>query len=200
LIALTQPQPTWALGFFDEVWGSRLAHPSLHPGTGAEQPPLRLVEQVGAPAADPKALACYGVLLRTVGQADELWLRFVAGRPLSAGTTQFLAWGCAKLERHHVPVGALIWDHASWHISRAVRSWIRTHNHQVKQQGQGGRLLVCYLPSKSPWLNPIEPTWIHGKRAIVEPARLLCAHELAERVCSYFRCPHDDHLIQEKAS
>jgi hypothetical protein len=201
LIALTPQPPTGALGFFDEVWWSRLAHPSLHTGTGAEPPPLRLVEQVGAPAAAaPKALAGYGVLLRTVGQADELWLRFVAGRPVSAVTTQFLAWCCAKLERHHVPGCALIWDTASWHISRAGRSWIRTHNHQVKQQGQGVRLLVCYLPSKSPWLNPIEPKWIHGQRAIVEPARLLSAHELAERVCSYFRCPHDDHLIQEKAS
>lgn len=201
MIALTQQHPTWALGFCDEVWWSRLAQPSLHTWTGAEQPPLRLVEQVVAPAAaDPKALACYGVLLRTVGQADELWLRFVDGRPVSAVTTQFLEWCCAKLERQRVPVWALIWDNASWHISRAVRSWIRTHNHQVKHQGQGVRLLVCYLPSKSPWLNPIEPKWVHGKRAIVEPARLLSAHELAERVCGYFRCPHDDHLIQEKAS
>jgi hypothetical protein len=28
---------------------------------------------------------------------------------------------------------------------------------------------VCRLPVKSPWLNPIEPRWLHGKRAIVEP-------------------------------
>ena len=40
---------------------------------------------------------------------------------------------------------------------------------QVKQQGQGVRILVCYLPVKSPWLNPIEPKWVHSKRAIVEP-------------------------------
>ena len=24
----------------------------------------------------------------------------------------------------------LIWDHASWHISRAVRTWLRQHNPQ----------------------------------------------------------------------
>jgi len=95
----------------------------------------------------------------------------------------------------------LIWDNASWHISKAVRAWIRTHNQQVKRAGRGVRLVVCCLPSKSPWLNPIEPTWVHGKRALVEPARLLSAHEVAERVCAYYACPHDDHLaIPDKAA
>ena len=52
---------------------------------------------------------------------------------------------------------------------QAVRAWIRAHNRQVKQQGHGVRILVCSLPVKSPWLNPIEPKWVHSKRAIVEP-------------------------------
>ena len=42
--------------------------------------------------------------------------------------------------------------------------------------------LVCRLPVKSPWLNPIEPRWLHGKRAIVEPERTLTTHELMDRV------------------
>ena len=58
-----------------------------------------------------------------------------------------------------------------------MRAWIRAHNRQVKHQGQGVRILACYLPVKSPWLNPIEPMWVHSKRAIVEPTRLLSAHE-----------------------
>ena len=134
------------------------------------------------------------MLLRQEPQADQVWLRFVDGRPVSAVTTQFLAWCCGQLAQHHVPVWVLIWDNASWHISKAVRAWIRTHTQQVKRDGQGVRLVVCCLPSKSPWLNPIEPKWVHGKRAIVEPARLLSAHEVAERVCAYFACTHDDHL------
>jgi hypothetical protein len=81
-----------------------------------------------------------------------------------------------------------------------VRRWIHAHNQQVKQQGHGVRILSCYLPVKSPWLNPIEPKWVHGKRAIVEPDRLLSATELADRACAYFGCPHDDHLIQENVS
>ena len=81
--------------------------------------------------------------LRRVGQVDAVWLRFVTGRPVSALTTQFLAWCCPKLAALGVPVWALIWDNASWHISKAVRAWIRAHNRQVKQAGQGVRILAC---------------------------------------------------------
>ena len=148
-------------------------------------------------------MACYGVLLRQVGQPEHVWLRFVDGRPVSAVTEQFLGWCCGQLQAAGVRVWVLIWDNASWHVSKRVRAWIRTHNRQVKQdrQGHGVRILSCYLPVKSPWLNPIEPKWVHTKRAIVEPARLLSAHEVADRVCAYFACPHDPHLsIPEKVA
>ncbi len=54
------------------------------------------------------------------------------------------------------------------------------------------------MPIKSPWLNPIEPKWAHGKRKVVEPARLLSARELAERVCAAFHCPYEPHLNLSK--
>ena len=92
-------------------------------------------------------------------------------------------------------VWLLIWDNASWHVSKRVRAWIRAHNRHVKHAGQGVRILLCFLPVKSPWLNPIAPKWVHGKRAIVEPARLLSAQEVADRVCAHFGCPHDAHLV-----
>jgi transposase len=95
----------------------------------------------------------------------------------------------------------MIWDNASWHISKEVRDWILAHNRQVRQTGQGVRIVPCYLPSKSPWLNRIEPHWVHGKRNIVEPARLLTAQEVAERVCAHFGCDHESHLaVAEKAT
>ena len=63
------------------------------------------------------------------------------------------------------------------------------------------RIVPCLLPSKSPWLNPLEPKWVHGKRAVLEPARVLTAQELADRVCAYYGCEHDIHLsIPEKAA
>jgi transposase len=188
------------LGFADEVWWSRQQQPTLHTWTDVHHP-LRLLEQrVAASDPDPKALACYGVLLRSQGlrasqkSQESIWLRFVERRPVSAITIQFLDWCCTRLEQQHVPVWVLIWDNASWHISRAVRSWIREHNQRVKRIGAGVRLLVNQLPIKSPWLNPIEPQWIHGKRAILEPARLLSADELANRICAYFGCSHEPHL------
>ena len=46
------------------------------------------------------------------------------------------------------------------------------------------RIVTRLLPKKSPWLNAIEPKWIHGKRKVVEPAGVLGAYELAERDCA----------------
>jgi hypothetical protein len=75
-----------------------------------------------------------------------------------------------------------------------VRQWLRAHTRQVKREGQGVRIVRCPLPSKSPWLNPLEAQWVHGKRAVVEPARLLTAAELVERVNTHFGCPYQEPL------
>lgn len=190
--------PDWVLGFEDETWWSRFAYPALRSWSG-EGETSHLVEPVKhKDDPDPKALACYGLLVRdlaTDGQPqDQVWLRFVDGRPVSAITTQFLAWSCQKLETAKKRALLLVWDNASWHISKAVRTWIREHNQQVKISGQGVRVVQCPLPVKSPWLNPIEPKWIHGKRKVVEADRTLSAHELADRVCAVFHCTHETHL------
>ena len=191
------------MGFEDETWWSRFAQPTLHAWAAADQP-LRLVELKRAKDdPDRKALACYGLLVRwgtaETEPQEQMWLRFVDGRPVSAITTQFLDWCCTKVATLGKRVLALVWDNASWHISQAVRVWIREHNRQVKLSGQGVRILVCPLPVKSPWLNPIEPKWLHGKRRVVEPDRTLSAQELADRVCATFDCAHEQHLsIPEK--
>ena len=120
---------------------------------------------------------------------------------MSAITEQVLGGCCSTLPEAGVRMGVLIGDNASWHVSKRVRASIRTHNRQVKQCGQGVRILSCYLPVKSPWLNPIEPQWVQGKRALLEPARLLSAHEVADRVCAYVGCSHETHLtIPDKAA
>jgi transposase len=195
---LAERQPDWALGFGDEVWWSRVSQPHCHAWT-ADQP-LRLVEQaVAKHDPDPKALAAYGLLLQGAGSPEpEVWLRFSAGRPVSALTTAFLAWCCDGLAARGKTVLLLVWDNASWHLSAEVRGWLRTHNQTVKARGQGVRILVCPLPVKSPWLNPIEPHWVHGKRRVAEPARLLSAAELERRVCAAFHVPRYDHLTITK--
>jgi transposase len=202
LIRLAQRHPDWLLGFEDEVWWSRLARPALHAWQDDDHP-LRLVEQAVARAdPDPTALACYGLLVRSWDappqRSEELWLRFVDGRPVSAVTIAFLSWCAAHALSRGKRAVLLVWDNASWHDSQIVRSWVRQHNRQVKQSGHGVRLIVCYLPSKSPWLNPIEPKWLHGKRKVMEPDRLLATAELADRVCAVYGCPHEPHLIQPR--
>ncbi len=124
------------------------------------------------------------------------WLRFVDGRPVSAITKRFLEWCCRKLEALGKKALVLIWDNASWHISREVRRWIGRHNREVKKSGSeaGVRIVTCLLPKRSPWLNAIEPKWVHGKRKVVEPDGLLGAYELADRICAAFGCPHYEHL------
>jgi hypothetical protein len=157
--------------------------------------PLRLIEQtVSEDDPDPHALACYGLLLRLADAPEQTWLRFVDGRPLSGVTILFLDWCCQKLAIQGKTVLLLVWDNASWHLSHAVRDWLRAHNRQVKRERKGVRILPCFLPIKSPWLNPIEPKWIHTQRKIVEPARLLSAAEIEDRVYEALRCSKEDHL------
>ena len=190
------------------MWWSRLAHPARHAWAASNQP-LRLVAQTVAkddPA--PKALAGSGLLVRWWDRGpyhgpyhdphEEAWLRFVAGRPLSGITTQFLAWSGTKLAAAGKRALLLIWDNAAWHISHEVRDWIRAHNRPVRAIGSGVRIVPGRLPVQRPWLHPIAPKWVHSKRKVVEPDRRLPAHELAERVCAVFHCPYEPPLALPK--
>ncbi len=153
----------------------------------AEGQPLRLVEQVVPRAApDPEARSCYG---RRRADTGRMMARFVAGRPVSQVTEDDLAWVCERLAVEGKKALLLVWGNAAWHVSRRVRAWIKAHNRQARRNG-GVRIVVCLLPVKSPWLNPIEPKWAHGKKAIVEPERLLAAHEVRTRVCDDYGCEH----------
>jgi DDE superfamily endonuclease len=193
---LVTSHPSWAAGFADEVWWSRLAQPDQHRWveTGGLPRLHELTRAKDDPA--PKALACYGVLVRRALACDEqMWLRFVEGRPVSAVTTDFLCWCAERLSQQGVKALVLFWDNASWHKSQTVRTWLRDHNRRVKVSGQGTRIVACRLPVKSPWLNPIEPKWVHGKRAVSELDRMLSADELESRVYAYYGCDRHDHLV-----
>lgn len=189
-MALAETRPDWLLGFQDETWWSRLSRPGMAGWSARGQPP-RLVEGAVEPD-EPKALACYGLWLPEIAQT---WLRFVEGRPISALTIQYLTW-CAEQAAQQDGITRLVlfWDKASWHTSRLVREAVRTHNQQVQRRGQGVLLAPYPLPSKSPWLNPIEPKWLHAKRRIVEPERVLSLAEIEDRVCQTLQCPQHAHL------
>jgi transposase len=157
---------------------------------------LRLLQpETDISDADPKALACYGLLRDDSGG---MLLRFVTGRPVSQVTEDFLGWVCARLHTEGKKALLLVWDNASWHVSQRVRPWIKEHNRQAKRDG-GVRIVACYLPVKSPWLNAIEPKWVHGNKAIVEPERKLTAQEVKDRVYLYYGCEQVEPLEQKVA-
>lgn len=194
LIRRIEEHPEWVLGFQDETWWSRLARPALQAWTDDEPSQLKRLEAT-KDDPDPKALCCYGLLRADTGG---VLVRFVEGRPVSQVTEDFLGWVCRRLAAEGKTALLLVWDNASWHVSQRVRSWIKQWNRRVKREG-GVRIVVCYLPIKSPWLNPIEPCWVHGKRAILEPDRKLTAAEVKERVCEHFECEQFDPLTQKVA-
>jgi hypothetical protein len=108
------------VGFEDECWWSRVALPTLS-SWAEEGKPLRLVQRsVAKDDPDPKAISCYGLYMP---ELEQRWLRFVDGRPVSGITTCFLEWCTEKLEALGKKVLLLIWDNASWHISKEVRRW-----------------------------------------------------------------------------
>lgn len=202
--ALNRAMQGWVVGFQDEVWWSRVSQPRMHAWTGVGQPlrlqefePDKTTKRGKKKDPDATALCCYGLLR---DDTHQMLLRFVEGRAVSHVTTAYLEWVCQVMAEEGKRVLVLIWDNASWHISREVMSWIRVHNRQVladRREGRPGvQLIPCFLPSKSPWLNSIEPKWIHGKRAVVEPAAKLSAQVLAERICDYYGSHHLEYLKQ----
>jgi hypothetical protein len=125
-------------------------------------------------------------------------LRFAEGRPVSQVTEDYLGWLCGRFAGEGKRVFVLVWDNASWHLSRRVRGWIGGHNRRVQRQG-GCKIRVWGLPVKAPRLNPLEPKWLHGKRAIVGPERKLSAAEVKQRVHEHYHCEPQDSLTQKAA-
>ncbi|MHB0859317.1 MAG: transposase, partial [Anaerolineae bacterium] len=62
----------------------------------------------------------------------------------------------------------LLWDHAPWHTSRAARCWVRAYNRRAKREGLT-RLVLCYLPVRSPWRMPLEALLGWVKHQVLGP-------------------------------
>jgi len=179
LITWAEQAENVALWWQDECWFSRFAQPNAHDWGG-----IRLIERPIPPKEEHKALACYGAVRHGT---DQMELAFCPGQPNSAYMVAFLPQILKATAAAQRQIAIVIWDHASWHKSKRVKQWIRAHNKQVKANG-GIRLIVWLLPKKAPWLNPIEPRWLHGKRAVLEPgATELTPAILTQRLCAYYQ-------------
>ena len=90
--------PEWAIGFQDECWWSRVALPTLS-AFSEEGDPRRMIQRsVAKDDPEPKAVSCYGLYLPRE-TLDDIWLRFVDGRPVSSITPRSSsrgAWRSSK--------------------------------------------------------------------------------------------------------
>jgi transposase len=63
----------------------------------------------------------------------------------------------ALLDKHPQERVYVAWDNASTHADDEIEAVVR---------GAAGRLVLLYLPTYSPWLNPIEMLWRHFRREV----------------------------------
>ncbi len=63
----------------------------------------------------------------------------------------------ALLEKHPTGTIYVAWDNASTHQDDEIEEVVRA---------AAGRLVLLYLPTYSPWLNPIEMLWRHYRREV----------------------------------
>jgi transposase len=143
---------------------------------------LQMVKREAPETEADKALACYGAVRH---DTQEVCFSFSPSRPVSEETWKFVLALLAMARTEGKQVLVIIWDNAGWHLSKRLRQWIRHHNQTAKLTGDV-RLLTHLLPLKSPWLNPIEPRWVHAKRAICEPDGDLSVDETKRRLCAHF--------------
>jgi len=129
-----------------------------------------------------KALACFGAVRHDTA---EVLLSFSQGQPNSLQMWLFIIGVLAVARTEGKQALVIIWDNASWHKSADIRRWIRAYNQAAKMAGEP-RLLTHLLPVKSPWLNPIEPRWVHAKRGVCEPDGELTPTVLRSRLCVHF--------------
>lgn len=90
----------------------------------------------------------------------------------------------ALVDKHPTGMIYVAWDNADTHQDDDVEAVVRA---------AAGRLVLLYLPTYSPWLNPIEMLWRHFRREVTHcelfetlKALLQAAQDFFDR---YNRCP-----------
>jgi transposase len=174
LLAMARAAPDGAAVWLDQSWFVRW--PYRFRTWAPKDEPLRVAKRWNE---EVDTTALYATL---DDETQEAFLQWAEGQPNSEVTVQFLEalmdYWTEKGKRFIV----LFWDKASWHTSKRTRNWIRAYNRRAKRKGLT-RLIVCQLPTRSPWLMPLEPIfgWIKhqilGNRLFETVAKLQAAVE-----------------------
>jgi transposase len=119
-------------------------------------------------------------------ETQEAFLRWAEGQPNSEVTVQFLEALMAYWTKKGKRFIVLFWDKASWHTSKRTQNWIRAYNRRAKRKGLT-RLIVCQLPTRSPWLMPLEPIFGWTKHQVLGDRLFETVDELQAAVEQHFR-------------
>ena len=177
LLAMARAAPDGTAFWLDQSWFSRW--PYRFRGWATKDAGLR-VAQRWSEKVDTTAL--YAAL---DDESQEAFLRWSTGQPDSEETVQFLEALMAHCTQAGLRFVVLIWDKAPWHTSKRTQGWIRAYNRRAKEEGLT-RLIVCQLPTRSPWLMPLEPIFGWTKHQILGGRLFQTVAQLQAAVESYF--------------
>jgi len=83
----------------------------------------------------------------------------------------------ALVDRHQTGTIYVAWDNATTHENDEVEAVLRA---------AAGRLVLLYLPTYSPWLNPIEMLWRHFRREVTHCELFASIDNLIEAAHDFF--------------
>ncbi len=83
----------------------------------------------------------------------------------------------AVLAKHPTGTVYVAWDNAGTHADDEVEAVVR---------GAAGRLVLLYLPTYSPWLNPIEMLWRHFRREVTHCELFVSVQALLDATREFF--------------
>lgn len=93
----------------------------------------------------------------------------------------------ALLHKHPDETIYVAWDNANTHQDDEVEAVVR---------GAAGRLVLLYLPTYSPWLNPIEMLWRYFRREVTHCELFVNIKELIRTTYQFFdRCNQQPHKV-----
>ena len=84
----------------------------------------------------------------------------------------------ALLDKHPTETVYVAWDNACTHEDDEVEAVLRA---------AAGRLVLLYLPTYSPWLNPIEMLWRHFRREVTHCQLFHTIHALIAATHQFFQ-------------
>jgi transposase len=84
----------------------------------------------------------------------------------------------ALVDKHPDQTVIVAWDNADTHQDDEIEAVVRA---------AAGRLVLLYLPTYSPWLNPIEMLWRHYRREVTHCELFESIHVLVAATCDFFQ-------------